>query len=55
MLFKDEADNCRRQAAVYVGQAEAPFLLRIARAFDELANCNDARKAPRFGRGDSRC
>jgi hypothetical protein len=36
MLFKDEADNCRREAAAYRGKPEAPFLLRVARAFDEL-------------------
>jgi hypothetical protein len=37
MLFKDEADSCRREAAAYRGKPEAPFLLRVARAFDELA------------------
>jgi hypothetical protein len=37
MLFKEQAENCRRQAAQYVGRAEAPFLLRVASVFDELA------------------
>ena len=37
MLFKEQAENCRRQATQYVGRAEAPFLLRVASAFDELA------------------
>jgi len=37
MLFKDQAEKCRRQATQYVGRAEAPFLLRVASAFDELA------------------
>jgi hypothetical protein len=37
MLFKEQAENCRRQACQYVGRPEAPFLLQIASAFDELA------------------
>jgi hypothetical protein len=37
MFFKDQAENCRRQACQYVGRPEAPFLLRVASAFDELA------------------
>jgi hypothetical protein len=37
MLFKEQAENCRRQATQYVGRPEAPFLLRVASAFDELA------------------
>jgi hypothetical protein len=37
MLFKEQAESCRRQAHQYVGRPEAPFLLRIAQAFDELA------------------
>jgi hypothetical protein len=37
MLFKEQAESCRRQATQYVGRPEAPFLLRVASAFDELA------------------
>lgn len=37
MLFRDEAETCRRQAAAYKGRPERPFLLQVARAFDELA------------------
>ena len=37
MLFREQADKCRRQAVAYVGQPEGPFLLRVAKAFDELA------------------
>lgn len=32
-----EAETCRRQAAAYLGRPEAPFLLRVARAFEQLA------------------
>jgi hypothetical protein len=42
MLFKEQAENCRRQATQYVGRAEAPFLLRVASAFDELAVSADS-------------
>jgi len=36
--FMFEAEECRRQAATaYQGRPEAPFLLRLAGAFDELA------------------
>jgi hypothetical protein len=37
MMFKEQAENCRRQACEYAGRPEAPFLLRVASAFDELA------------------
>lgn len=37
MLFKEEADSCRRKATEYIGRPEAPFLLNVARAFDDLA------------------
>jgi hypothetical protein len=37
MFFKDQADSCRRQANEFAGRPEAPFLLSVARAFDELA------------------
>ncbi len=35
--MKEEAEICRRKAVRYVGQPEAPFLLRIASEFDRLA------------------
>ena len=51
MLFKDEADSCRQKANDYIGRPEAPFLLKVARAFDELAISEHAsaniRLAPR--------
>jgi hypothetical protein len=37
MFFTEEAEKCRSQALAYLGKPEAPFLLRVARAFDELA------------------
>jgi hypothetical protein len=42
MLFKEQAENCRRQAIRYAGRPEAPFLLRVASAFDELATDTSA-------------
>lgn len=36
-MFKQQAEDCRRQAVHYAGRPEAPFLLNVARAFDELA------------------
>jgi hypothetical protein len=37
--FKDEAEECRRQAATaFVGKPEEPFLLRLADMFEELAS-----------------
>lgn len=36
-MFKQQAEDCRRQAVYYAGRPEAPFLLNVARAFDELA------------------
>jgi hypothetical protein len=51
MLFKEQAEKCRRQATQYVGRAEAPFLLRVASAFDELAvGANSGMIAGREGR-----
>ena len=38
----DEAEDCRRKARSFVGRPEAPFLLRVARAFEWVA---DARKS----------
>ena len=37
MIFKEQAESCRKQASEFVGRPEAPFLLRVASAFDELA------------------
>lgn len=42
MMFKEQAESCRRQANDYAGRPEAPFLLSVARAFDELATKNDS-------------
>jgi hypothetical protein len=36
MIFQEQAENCRRQATQYVGRPEAPFLLSVARAFEDL-------------------
>lgn len=36
MMFKEQADKCRKQANEFAGRPEAPFLLRVASAFDEL-------------------
>jgi len=38
MQFQKQAESCRRQAAQYAGRPEAPFLLSVARAFDDLAS-----------------
>lgn len=38
MFFAEEAEKCRSQALSYIGKPEAPFLLRVARAFDDLAH-----------------
>lgn len=43
MMFREQAEKCRRQAGEFVGRPEAPFLLRVATAFDELASEADAR------------
>ena len=43
MMFKEQAEKCRRQAGEFAGRPEAPFLLRVASAFDELAMEADAR------------
>ena len=37
MMFKEQAESCRKQANEFVGRPEAPFLLRVASAFEELA------------------
>jgi hypothetical protein len=36
--FAEEAVICRLKALAYVGQPEAPFLLRVAREFERLAS-----------------
>ena len=33
----DEAEDCRRKAHCYLGQPEAPLLLRLADEFERLA------------------
>lgn len=35
---KEEAETCRMRALSYLGKPEAPFLLSVARAFDDLAD-----------------
>ena len=35
-LYK-EAEDCRRKALGYLGRPEAPFLLRVARQFERVA------------------
>jgi hypothetical protein len=37
MMFKEQAEQCRKQASEYAGRPEAPFLLRVASVFEELA------------------
>lgn len=53
MLFKEEADSCRRKANEYIGRPEAPFLLNVARAFDDLATNENAIATVRLERRDS--
>ena len=36
MMFKEQAEKCRRQADEFAGRPEGPFLLRVASVFDEL-------------------
>ena len=50
MILKEQADKCRAQANEFAGKPEAPFLLRVASAFDELAVEADARLIVRAGR-----
>lgn len=35
LSFNEEAEDCRRKALAYLGRPEGPFLLRVARAFDD--------------------
>lgn len=51
MMFKDQAENCRQQANDFIGRPEAPFLLRVANAFDELAVSRDAKLMTPAARG----
>jgi hypothetical protein len=37
MMFKEQAEKCRKQANEFAGRPEAPFLLSVANVFDELA------------------
>jgi hypothetical protein len=47
MPLLDEAAKCRLDALAFADGPEAPFLLRIARAFEELAELNQTvPKAP---------
>jgi hypothetical protein len=41
MFLLEEARSCRRDAEALKGTIEAPFLLRIARAFEELAQLKE--------------
>jgi len=50
MVFREQAEKCRRQANEYVGRPEAPFLLSVASAFDELAMEADGRLITRSPR-----
>jgi len=44
-LFMAQAEDCRRHAADLDGKPEAPFLLRIAAHFEELATQSTDRLA----------
>jgi len=46
-LLQREAEQCRRQAGRFTGKPEAPFLLRLASAFEELAHVQCQEKAER--------
>jgi hypothetical protein len=43
LSFGDEAEACRRQAALFAGRPEAQVLLRIARSFEELETASIVR------------
>ncbi len=43
----EEAEDCRRKALSYLGRPEAPFLMRVAREFDRLAE-QRARSGSRY-------
>ncbi|HEU4695709.1 MAG TPA: hypothetical protein VFR92_01960 [Sphingomicrobium sp.] len=54
MMFKEQADKCRKQANEFAGRPEAPFLLRVASAFDELATDSDLARHVRAASADVR-
>ena len=39
--YRREAAACRAQAIAYVGQAEGSLLLKVAAAFDDLADMHE--------------
>lgn len=41
IALREEAENCRRMALVYLGKPEATLLIRTAKAFEELADQED--------------
>lgn len=43
----EEAENCRRKALAYLGLQEAVFLIRVAKAFEQL---DAERRGPRLWR-----
>ena len=43
MFLHEEARNCRLEAKRLAGKAEAPFLLHLAEAFEELARKEQGR------------
>jgi len=53
MQFQEQAESCRRQATQYAGKPEAPFLLRVARAFDELASSGSRGVIAQMGTRDA--
>jgi len=42
-----EAATCRENAKLFVGKPEAPFLMRMASAFDELALIDASKRSIR--------
>ena len=44
IVLEEEAENCRQKALAYLGRPEAPFLLRVARGFEQLAR--EGRRPP---------
>ena len=45
--LRREAASCRETAKQFVGKPEAPFLLRMASAFDELALIDASKRSLR--------
>lgn len=54
MLLQHEADHCRREAMRFEGKPEAPFLLHLASAFEELALGSQAGQTAPFQDGQLR-